>query len=453
MARDLTSGKTGRILLQFTMPMFISVVFQQLYSIADSLIAGRFAGETALAAVGASYPITNLFNAVAIGCNIGCSVVVSQLFGAKDFKKTKTAISTALISSVVLGVLLTAVGIATTPLMMQAIDTPTNIFNDSAMYLEIYVGGFVFLFIYNIANGVFTSLGDSKTPLYFLIFSSVFNVVLDYVLVVFFDKGVAGVAWATFIAQGIAGVFSVLTLLYQLKKLPVNGRAPFFSISLLKNISAISVPSILQQSFVSVGNVFIQKLINSYGSSVIAGYSAAIKLNTFTINSLYTFGNGVSSFSAQNYGAKKYSRIREGVKYGTLMSVVTGIVFAVVFIVLNVPLIELFMEGDGSTQAVTSGSLFLKTVAPFYAFIGIKLVCDGVLRGVGKMKLFMVATFTDLILRVILAFVFSPIWGYQGIWWSWPVGWTVANIMSLVFYFNVIKKLVKSQHQSEVVGK
>jgi Na+-driven multidrug efflux pump len=209
---------------------------------------------------------------------------------------------------------------------------------------------------------------------------------------------------------------------------------------LLGKIARISIPSVLQQSFVSVGNVFIQKLINGYGSSVIAGYSAAIKLNTFTINALYTFGNGVSSFTAQNYGAKKYSRIREGMKYGTIMVVLTGIVIAVLYLCFNVPLIELFMEGDGSAEAVKSGSLFLKTVAPFYAFIGIKLVCDGILRGTGTMKLFMVATFTDLILRVILAFVLSPLMGYCGIWVSWPIGWTVATILSVIFYFKVIKK-------------
>ncbi len=444
MARDLTKGNVNKVLLQFTLPLFISVVFQQFYSIADSLIAGRFAGEAALAAVGASYPITNIFNAVAFGCNIGCSVVISQLFGAREFRKVKTAISTALISCVALGSILTISGIALTPALMKAIDTPENIFSESALYLQVYIGGFVFLFIYNISNGIFTSLGDSKTPLYFLIFSSVFNVILDYILVVFFEMGVSGVAWATFIAQGLAGILSVITLLHHLKKLPVKEKTELFSFELLKKIARISIPSVLQQSFVSVGNVFIQKLINGYGSSVIAGYSAAIKLNTFTINALYTFGNGVSSFTAQNFGAKKYPRIREGMKYGTIMVVITGAVLATLFLIFNVPLIEVFMEGDGSVEAVKSGSLFLKTVAPFYAFIGIKLVCDGVLRGTGTMKLFMVATFTDLILRVVLAYVFSPIWGYGGIWWSWPVGWTVANILSLIFYFRVMRKLTKN---------
>ncbi|MBO5290900.1 MAG: MATE family efflux transporter, partial [Clostridia bacterium] len=422
-------------------PLFISVIFQQMYSMADSLIAGRFVGEDALAAVGASYPITNIFNAVAIGCNVGCSVVISQLFGAKDYKRVKTAASTSLIFCLVLGGVLTALGIALTPALMRAIDTPENIFNESALYLAIYVGGFTFLFIYNIANGIFNSLGDSKTSLYFLIFSSVFNVVLDYVLVVFFNMGVGGVAWATFIAQGIAGVLSVITLLKRLKTLPVTEKTEMFSFELLKRIARISIPSVLQQSFVSVGNVFIQKLINGFGSYVVAGFAAAFKLNMFTVNALCTIGNGVSSFTAQNYGAKKYNRIKEGMKWGSVFSIIAGCIFAVTYLAFNEQLLRLFMEKTVNEETVVSGMAFLKIVSPFFCFIGLKLVFDGVLKGTGSMKLFMVVTFTDLILRVILAFVFAPIWGYEGIWYSWPVGWTIATVLSLIFYKGLSKKL------------
>lgn len=441
MTYDLTKGKVNKVLLKFTIPLFISVIFQQMYSMADSLIAGRFVGEDALAAVGASYPITNIFNAVAIGCNVGCSVVISQLFGAKDYKKVKTAASTSLISCLVLGGVLTALGIALTPALMRAIDTPENIFNESALYLAIYVGGFTFLFIYNIANGIFNSLGDSKTSLYFLIFSSVFNVVLDYVLVVFFNMGVGGVAWATFIAQGIAGVLSVITLLKRLKTLPVTEKTEMFSFELLKRIARISIPSVLQQSFVSVGNVFIQKLINGFGSYVVAGFAAAFKLNMFTVNALCTIGNGVSSFTAQNYGAKKYNRIKEGMKWGSVFSIIAGCIFAVTYLAFNEQLLRLFMEKTVNEETVVSGMAFLKTVSPFFCFIGLKLVFDGVLKGTGSMKLFMVVTFTDLILRVILAFVFAPIWGYEGIWYSWPVGWTTATVLSLIFYKGLSKKL------------
>ncbi len=441
MVQDLTVGKSGKVLLKFTLPLFISVIFQQMYNIADSLIAGRFAGEDALAAVGASYPITNIFNAIAIGCNIGCSIVISQYFGAKEFKKVKTASFTSLIFFSVFSVVLSVIGLVLTPPLMRAIDTPLNIFEDASAYLAIYIGGFAFLFIYNVSNGIFTALGDSKTPLCFLVFSSVFNVVLDYIAVAVMNMGVAGVAWATFIAQSIAGIAAMLTLLCRLKSVKTETKPETFSFKILKRILRISIPSVLQQSFVSVGNVFIQKLINGCGSAVVAGFSAAMKLNTFTINGLCTFGNGVSGYTAQNYGANKFSRIKDGMKYGSVMTVITGAVFAVLYIAFNEPLIELFMESGGSAQAVNAGTLFLKIVSPFYFFIGIKLIGDGVLKGLGKMKLFMVATFTDLVLRVMLAYILTPIFGSTGIWLSWPIGWVVATILSVIFYVKTMKRL------------
>ena len=441
MVNDLTKGKTSKVILYFSLPLFISVIFQQMYSIADSVIAGRFAGEAALASVGASYPITNIFNAIAVGCNIGCGVVISQLFGAGKYRKVKTAVYTSLISSLVISVVLTVFGILLTPKLMELINTPEDIFSDSALYLKIYIAGFTFLFLYNVANGVFASLGNSKIPLYFLIFSSVTNVILDYIFVVYFNMGVSGVAWATFIAQGVAGVMSVATLLYHLKSLKTEKKAEIFSLEMLKRISKISIPSVLQQSFVSIGNVFIQGEINSYGSAVIAGYSAAIKLNTFAVNSLVTFGNSVSSFTAQNVGAGQFKRIKEGFKSGAVLSIITAIVFSVVYVAFSEILIGVFMESDKSVLALTTGKQFLIIVEPFLCMIGFKVVCDGVLRGTGNMKYFMFATFADLVLRVILAFVFSPIFGAVGIWLSWPIGWGLAVVLSFAFYRNVVKGL------------
>jgi Na+-driven multidrug efflux pump len=272
-------------------------------------------------------------------------------------------------------------------------------------------------------------------------FSSVFNVILDYVAVGVFDYGVKGIAWATFIAQGIAGVASVVTLLKRLSGLSSDEKSQLFSFKIFKRICRISIPSVLQQSFVSVGNVFIQRLINDFGSSVIAGFSAAMKLNTFVINAMYTFGNGVSSFTAQNIGAKKVKRIGEGMKYGSIMAIITGCFFAFVYLMFNKTLIGFFMNSDSSELAIATGCDFLKIVSLFYCFIGIKLVGDGILRGVGSMNLFMVATFTDLILRVVLAYILSPFLNEIGIWISWPIGWTVATVLSIVFYFVVKKKI------------
>lgn len=444
MIQDLTVGDSQKTLIKYTMPMFISVVFQQLYNIADSMIAGKFAGEDALAAVGASYPITMIFMAVAVGSNIGCSVIISQLFGAKAYEKLKTAVTTTLIAGLLLSVLLTVVGLFITPAMMRMIQTPENIFADGALYLRIYIGGFVFLFLYNVATGMFNSLGDSKTPLYFLIGSSVGNIILDIIFVAVFHWGVAGVAWATFIAQGIACMLALITFRGRVSEIQTERKAELFSPELLKNISLVAVPSILQQSFVSVGNIFIQSLVNSYGSGVIAGYSAAVKLNTFIITGFTTLGNGVSSFTAQNLGAGKPERIKDGFVAGIKMAVCVAVPFFVAYFFFGRSMMLLFMENSGGT-AMASGSTFLRIVSVFYFVISIKLVADGVLRGAEAMGYFMISTFTDLILRVILAFVFSEYWGATGIWMSWPVGWSVAMVLSVVFYRNVIRRSARKQ--------
>lgn len=433
MIKDLTSGNPGKVLWQFSIPMFVSVIFQQLYNIADSVIAGRFAGEDALAAVGASYPITMIFMAIAVGSNIGCSVVISSLFGAKRYKEMKTAVYTTVITAFVISLILTVAGVLGTESLMKMIQTPENIFADGKLYLGIYIGGFTFLYLYNVATGIFSALGDSKTPLYFLIASSLGNILLDYLFVAKLGWGVAGVAWATFIAQGIACVLAVITVGHRLKGVETEGKVQFFSTEMLGKISVIAIPSILQQSFISIGNIFIQSLVNGFGSSVMAGYSAAIKLNTFAITSFTTLGNGFSNFTAQNLGAGKPERVKKGMHAGTLMALSVAVPFFTAFFLFGESMIGLFMSKE-SQVALKTGVTFLKIVSPFYFGICIKLMADGILRGAEKMKQFMVTTFSDLVLRVILAYILSEKWQETGIWLSWPVGWMVAMILSLVFY-------------------
>ncbi len=438
MVKDMTTGNPAKILIKFTIPMLISVVFQQLYNIADSIIAGQVLGGNALAAIGISYTVTMIYMAIANGTNIGCSVVISQFFGNKNYTKMKTCISTSLISAFVLSVVLTVLGLLLSPTLLSALNTSVNLFFDSANYLNIYTGGLVFLFLYNICNGVFTALGDSKTPLIFLIFSSVFNVALDYILVKYTSLGVAGVAWATFIAQGIASILSFITLLNRIKKIKCD-KPQIFSFSILKKVLYVAIPSILQQSFVSVGNVFIQGLVNKFGEIVVAGFSAAGKLNTFTITTLCALGNSMSSFTAQNVGAGKIDRIKKGVKYSYLLSFAITIPLFILFNFFPQVMMQIFVN-ESNTEIIESGMIFLKTVAPFYLFISIKLIIDGVLRGSGAVNMFMVSTFADLLLRVILAFSLSPIFNELGIWYSWPVGWLIATAISCTFYFTGLWK-------------
>ena len=443
MIKDLTEGNPSKVLIDFSLPMFISAVFQQFYNMADSIIAGRFAGENALAAVGASYPVTMVFMAIAMGSNIGCSVVISQLFGAREYGKVKTAVSTTVIASTIISIVLSAIGIIASTLIMNLINTPTNIFDDSKLYFNIYMLGFIFLFLYNVANGVFTSLGDSKTPLIFLIGSSIGNIFLDILFVAIFKWGVAGVAWATFIAQGISSLLAFAVLLKRVHGIK-SGTYKKFSIRMLGHISRIAIPSILQQSFVSVGNLFIQSRVNSFGSDVIAGYSAAIKLNTFAITSFSTLGNAMSSYTAQNTGARKLLRIPEGLKAGIVMLIVVSLPFFIAYFVFPNTMMNIFVKSS-EAGIIDVGRIFLKIVTPFYFVISAKLTFDGILRGAGRMRAFMASTFTDLLLRVILAYVFSYALNSEvGIWLSWPVGWTIAAVISAVFYFIYYKTTIKN---------
>ena len=438
MITDMTVGKPSGVLWKFTIPMFISVMFQQLYNIVDSIVAGKFVGVNALAAVGASYPITMIFMAVATGLNIGCSVVISLYFGAKEYRQMKSAVSTSLLTVLGIGALLTALGLIFSRPLMVLLKTPGDIFGDSALYLNIYIGGLIFLFLYNICTGVFTALGDSRTPLYFLIASSLGNIVLDLVFVINFHMGVSGVAWATFLAQGLSSFLAFITLRKRLKAVE-SLKYKLFSGSMLKKIMEISVPSILQQSFISVGNLFVQGLINSYGSAVVAGYSAGMKINTFAITSFTTLGNGLSSFTAQNTGAQKTERVAKGFRSGVFMVLSVAVPVFLLFFFCGRPIVQLFMS-EGGEQAADVGVEFLKIVSPFYMIISLKLISDGILRGAGAMKAFMAATFSDLILRVVLAYLFSGIWGATGIWLSWPVGWLIGTALSLGFYFSGVWK-------------
>lgn len=441
MNKDLTVGKPQTVLWQFCLPLFGSIIFQQLYNIADSLVAGKFIGENALAAVGNSYEITLIFIAFAFGCNMGCSVIVSQLFGAKKFGLLKTAVTTACIFSAILCAVLMLVGLLGCDPLLLLIRTPEEVFADSKLYLDIYVWGLPFVFFYNIATGIFSALGDSKTPFYFLAVSSTSNIAVDILFVKAFDMGVAGVAWATFLCQGISCVLAVLTVWKRLGKIGIEEKAPLFDWNLLKKILVIAVPSILQQSFISVGNILIQSVINGFGPSVMAGYSAAVKLNNLVITSFTTIGNGISNFSAQNLGARQYGRIKECYRAGLKIVWCLCVPFCLLYIFLGRYLLMLFLK-QGSEAAMMTGQQFLWILSPFYFVVSSKLVADGILRGASAMGKFMAATFTDLILRVILAFVLSGLTGSAtGIWCAWPIGWSIATTLSIFFYHKEYEKL------------
>ena len=433
MMNDLTVGKPEAVLWKFCIPLFGSIVFQQLYNIADSFVAGKFIGENALAAVGNSYEITLIFIAFAFGCNMGCSVIVSQFFGARRYENMKTAVYTAMITSAMICIVLMVFGLLFCDSLLGMINTPEELLGDSKIYLDIYILGLPFVFFYNIATGIFSALGDSKTPFYFLAASSISNIAVDILFVTVFHMGVAGVAWATFLCQGVSCVLAVFVVFRRLKGIETD-RAPLFSFDILKRIMTVAVPSILQQSFISVGNIIIQGTINGFGSSVMAGYSAAVKLNNLVITSFTTLGNGISNYTAQNIGAGKLPRIREGFKAGIKMVWMLSAPLFVLYFFAGKWILYTFID-EPTVLALQTGIEFLRILSPFYFVISMKFVADGILRGAGMMGKFMVTTFLDLILRVGIAVLLSgTILGATGIWCAWPIGWIVAVILSLAFY-------------------
>ncbi|MBR2749831.1 MAG: MATE family efflux transporter [Clostridiales bacterium] len=444
MQNDLSSGKPSSVLWRFCLPLFASMLFQQMYSIADSLIAGGLIGEDALAAVGNSYEITFIYLAFAFGANIGCSVIVSRLFGAGRHEQMKTAVYTSILLVIVMCVFLMSMGFIGNSVLLQLIRTPKDIFADSRNYLLIYTASLPFMFFYNLSTGIFSGIGDSRTPFLFLAISSTANVILDYVFVKFLHLGVPGIAWATLICQGISCILSMTVVFHTLQRIKCEHKPALFSAPLLKQILAIAIPSIFQQSFISVGNIILQRIINAFGTAVMAGYSASIKLNNLMVSSFTTLGNGISNYTSQNIGAQKPERIPEGHRVGIHLEWLLCLPFLLLYLVFGKYLLLPFMENP-TGEAIRTGIMFLRIVSPFYFVAEIKLVSDGVLRGSNHLKEFMIATFTDLILRVVLSFALSKTnLGANGIWCSWPIGWTVGTILSYFFYKSTVKKLMSS---------
>lgn len=434
MNQDLTVGKPETVLWRFCLPLFGSIIFQQLYNIADSLVAGKFIGETALASVGNSYEVTLIFLAFAFGCNIGCSVVVSRFFGAKEYGKMKTAVSTACIASAALCAVLMLAGNLGCGALLRLIRTPEEAFADSMLYLDIYIWGLPFVFFYNIATGIFSALGDSRTPFFFLAGSSTANIGVDILFVTALGMGVDGVAWATFLCQGVSCGLAVAVVFLRLKKIEAGERAKAFSLPILKQIAVIAVPSTLQQSFISVGNIIIQGVINGFGTGVMAGYSAAVKLNNLVITSFTTLGNGVSNYTAQNLGANKLPRIKAGFRAALKLVWLLSLPLFLLYFFGGRLVLGLFLE-DPTPTALQTGMTFLRLLSPFYFVVSVKLTADGVLRGSGLMRQFMTATLVDLALRVVLAILLArTALGATGIWCAWPGGWVVSTMLSLHFY-------------------
>ncbi len=463
---NMLTDKPGRSLFFFALPLILGNLFQQFYTTVDSIIVGQFVGEDALAAVGASYSLTTVFIMIAIGGGIGASVITSQYLGAGIYRKMKTSVSTALISFLILSLVLSVIGLLGNKAILSGLNTPENILSDAVLYLEIYFLGLPFLFMYNILSSIFNALGNSRTPLYLLIFSSLLNIGMDLVMVRVFLLGVAGVAIATVIAQGLSAVISFCLLLRLLgtyreetstKETDAEKRGveetdadtaqrKLYDFSMLGNMIKVAIPSMVQQSIVSIGMLLVQSVVNGFGSSVLAGYTAGMRIESICIVPMIATGNAVSTFTAQNLGAGQSERVRRGYLAGVRMVAAFAVLTCLILTIFHEPIINAFLEEGSDAAAFATGNAYLTFIAFFFVCIGMKAITDGVLRGAGDVVVFTLANLINLGIRVSFAFGFAGVIGVEAVWFAVPMGWTTNFVISFIRYLSgkwSRKKLIK----------
>ncbi len=431
---NLITQPPARSLFFFALPMIIGNLFQQFYNMADSIIVGNLVGEDALAAVGASYSFTTVFIMIAIGGGIGASVLTSQYLGAGHYREMKSSVYTFLIAFAVFSTLLAVLGFAVNPTVLRLLKTPDNILSDAVSYLQIYFVGLPFMFMYNILSANFNALGRSKIPLFLLIFSSILNIVLDLWMVGSLKMGVAGAAVATVIAQGIAAVISLVILMRLLSTYAVEGKVQRFRSDMFVTGVKVAIPSIVQQSIVSIGMLLTQSAVNRFGSSALAGYSAGTRLESLCIVPMIATGNAMSTFTAQNLGAGRPERVRQGYRaaYGIIIGF--GVLLIAVSQLFYAPILSAFVEQGESAVAFETGTAYFRFIGFFFSFLGFKAITDGILRGAGDIQVYMLANLINLAIRVAVAQLCSPIWGIELIWYAVPMGWAANYLISYLWY-------------------
>ncbi len=412
----------------FAMPMILGGFFQQVYNMADSIIVGRLVGSSALAAVGACAALTNVFVCVALGAGVGAGVLVSRYFGAKDYGKMKTIVSTSMISFLILSIVLGLLGFCFSHSMMRVLQTPNDILEEAVLYLQVYFLGFPFLFMYNILSTMFNSIGESKIPLGLLIFSSILNIFLDFWMVAGLGLGVFGAALATLIAQGISAVLSLAIFFYRMRNYKSSFR--WFDGQELHAMLRIAVPSVLQQSTVSVGMMIVQAVVNPFGTQALAGYSATMRVENVFSLIFVSIGNAVSPYVSQNLGAGKKERIRKGYHAALVLDVCFAVIAFLVIESLHEQIASLFLGKDGTALAYQVAGDYMKWIGYFFVFMGIKMATDGVLRGLGIMRPFLIANMVNLGIRLFVALMFAPRFGIVFVWLAVPAGWLVNFLIS-----------------------
>ncbi len=438
MMMDMTVGKPAKLMMSFAVPMLVGNIFQQLYNVVDTIIVGRFVGREALAAVGSSFAIIVLINSIILGLAMGASVLFSQLYGAKDYKRLKTSIIMAAVFILAVTLVLSVITFFSTDTIIRLYKMPPETVHYASGYLRCIFAGLIFVSLYNIAANVLRSLGDSKTPLYFLLIACFINIVLDLWFVVGMGMEVFGAAVATVIAQAVSGIACAGFTVYKIKFLQFHRSDAVFDRALFRTMGKYAFLTSVQQSVMNFGIVMIQGLVNTFGSALMAAFSAGVKIDAFAYMPVQDFGNAFSTYTAQNVGAGNKQRVRQGLKTAAVMTGIFSIIVTIVVILFAKPLVGLFVKAE-DVEVIAIGVKYLHIEGAFYILIGFLFMFYGFYRGLGLASMSIVLTVVSLGTRVLLAYMLAPSFGYTMIFWAIPIGWLLADLVGVVTWLRVKK--------------
>lgn len=446
MTNDLTAGKPLRNIILFTIPIFIGNVFQQLYSMVDAIIVGQTINNDALAGVGATGAISFLIIGFVQGLTAGFAVKTSQLFGAKDEEGVRRSIASSILLGAVLTVVLTAVSVVTTMPLLKLMQTPDDIIGYSYDYIVTIYWGLIATVFYNLGSSVLRAIGDSRTPLVFLIVAAVLNVGLDFLFIVAFKMGVAGAGWATVLSQGVSAIGCFAFLFARFKRFRIRGKHFANPLMFYWQHMAIGLPMALQFSITSIGMMVQQTALNKLGSVAVTAYTAASKIDNLATQSLYALGSTVATYCGQNYGAGQFSNIRKGVRYSMAIGVVCALV-GLAFVTLGAePMTKLF-SSDVTDEIMDMSKQYLLWQGGFYIFLAIIFVYRDALQGIGRSALTMVGGMLEVAGRVVASLVFAKHFGFAGICASNPTAWVFVDIFLVVAYVVILHRILKKRRQ------
>lgn len=433
---DLTEGSVWKAMLFFAIPLFIGNLFQQFYGLADTAVVGKVIGKDALTAVGTATAAMSLVTGLATGLSTGSNIVISQLYGAKRYGESKTAVNTAVRIFLLLGILASAIGLLCITPLLNLLNTPEECFGFAVQYLHVAFCGSVFIMMYNILNQISIATGDSRTPMLMLVIASVLNVILDIFFAVVLHMGVSGVALATVIGQGFSAVTCFLILNRRLRRIGEGEESRTFDKEICKNMLMLGLPSMLQTGISSSGVMAMQGLMNSFGSNTAAAFVAANKIDGIAMTPMVSLGTAMGTFAAQNIGAKNTDRVKEGLRFTHLFAVGVCIITGIIIFSIGGTLLGFFVDASSAAEVIEIGCEYLHVAVFSYAVMAFMFITTGVLRGAGDVKVVFVCAMLDLGCRVLFAYTTVGLLDRYAIWLSYPFGWICSCVVAYSRYFS-----------------